>query len=169
MIGLFGTVWGLAGFILLLVYTIFRLTPLAVEAFMFEFRWAHWVVLLVNTTFMAYAEGYRGFQKGFSPRVVARAKYLKSHPNLLYALLGPLYVMGYFHINRRRQISTIALTITIIIFIVLIRLLDQPWRGIIDVGVVVGLTWGLISSIIYSIRGFTATEFDHSPEIPAEQ
>jgi hypothetical protein len=114
MIGLFGTVWGLAGFILLLVYTIIRLTPLAIEAFMFEFRWDHWVVLLLNTTFMAYAEGYRGFQKGFSPRVAARAKYLNSHPNLLYALLGPLYCMGYFHITKRRQISTIALTIAII-------------------------------------------------------
>ncbi len=166
MIGLLGAIWGLGGFIFLLVYTIYRLTPISIEAFGYEFEWYHWVVLLLNTSMMAILEGYRGFQQGLSPRVAARAKYLVSHPNVLHALLGPLYCMGYFYIVRRRQIATIVLTIVIIGFIVIIRMLDQPWRGIFDVGVVVGLSWGLVVTIIYGIKAFTSKEFDHSPEVP---
>lgn len=166
MTGLLGALWGLGGFSLLLGYTIVRLTPIGIEAFSHQLRWYHWVVLAVNTLFMAYLEGYRGFQKGYSPRVAARAKHMNSHPKLLHVLLGPLYCMGYFHTSKRRKIGVYSLTIGIIILIFLVRLLDQPWRGIIDVGVVVGLSWGLVSLLIYSIQAFTSKEFNHSPEVP---
>ncbi len=166
IIGLLGAGWGLIGFALLLIYTILRLLPLALEAFRQQLQWYHWAVLIINTLFMAYAEGYRGFQKGLSPRVVARAKYLKNKATLLYALLGPLYCMGYFYIGKRRQISTITLTLVIIGFIFLVRLLDQPWRGIIDVGVILGLSWGLVSLVIFTVQAFTAATFDYSPEVP---
>ena len=166
MIGLLGALWGLGGFSLLLGYAIIRLAPIAIDAFSHQFRWYHWVVLAVNTLFMAYLEGYRGFQKGFSPRVVARAKHMSSYPRLLHILLGPLYCMGYFHTSRKRKIAAYSLTGSIIILIFLIRQLEQPWRGIIDVGVVVGLSWGLVSLLIYSVQALTSKEFNHSPEIP---
>lgn len=166
--GLFGALWGLAGFSLLIAYAIFRLTPIALETFSYQLRWYHWVALVLNVILMAYSEGYRGFQKGFSPRMAARAKYLNNHPQILHALLGPLFCAGYFHTSKRRKIAAISLTIGIIILIVLIRLLDQPWRGIIDAGVVVGLTWGLISLLIFSLQAFTSEEFDYSPEVPEE-
>jgi hypothetical protein len=168
MIGLIGAIWGLAGFSLLLIYTIFHLTPIAIEAFSFQFRWYHWLVLVLNTILMAYYEGFRGFQKGFSPRVVARASYLIHHPNVLHSLLGPIFCTGYFYTSKRRKIATIALTIGIIILIFLVRLLDQPWRGIIDLGVVVGLSWGLISLLIFTVQAITSAEFNHSPEVPEE-
>jgi hypothetical protein len=164
--GIIGAIWGLGGVALLLIYTIYRLMPIAVEAFAYQFSWYHWVVLIINTGLMMLLEGYRGFQKGLSPRMAARAKYLVSHPNILNMILAPFYCMGYFRIVRRRQISTIILTIVIIGFILLVRLLDQPWRGIVDVGVVVGLSWGLMSSAIFGIKAFTSEEFNYSPEIP---
>ena len=169
MIGLLGAMWGLGGFFLLLVYTIYRLTPVATEAFTYELGWVHWAVLIVNTALMALLEGYRGFQKGLSPRVAARAKYLTNYPDVLNMLLAPLFCMGYFHIVKRRQISTIVLTVVIIGFILLVRLLDQPWRGIVDVGVVVGLSWGLVSTAIFGIQAFIADNFDYSPEVPEER
>jgi len=165
MIGLFGAIWGIAGFILLLIYTLFRLTPIAVESFSYPFMWFHWLVLIVNTALMAYYEGYRGFQKGFSPRVAARARYLRNHPTLLDVVLAPLFCMGYFHATKRRKIATIILTITIVVLIIIIRQFNQPWRGIIDVGVVVGLGWGLVSVVIFSIIAFTNPAFDVSPEV----
>ncbi|MEW5961449.1 MAG: hypothetical protein AB1801_27335, partial [Chloroflexota bacterium] len=91
MIGLMGAIWGLAGFSLLLVYTIFQLTPMAIETFSYHLRWYHWLALGVNTILMAYYEGFRGFQKGLSPRVVARANYLIQHPHVLHSLLGPIF------------------------------------------------------------------------------
>lgn len=163
--GVFGAIWGLGGVILLLIYTIYRLTPVAIEAFTDPFYWYHWTLLILNTGLMMLLEGYRGFQKGLSPRMAARAKYLARHPNILHVLLAPLFCMGYFHIVRRRQISTIVLTVVIIGFILLVRLLDQPWRGIVDVGVVAGLSWGLVSSAIFGMQAFTRKTFNHPPEI----
>lgn len=165
MMGLWGAIWGLAGFALLLVYTIWRLIPLSITAFSYSFAWYHWAVLLLNTVMMAYLEGYRGFHKGLNPRVVARAHYLRSHATLGRVLLAPLFCMGYFHTTKRRQVSIIMLTVMIIGFILLVRLLDQPWRGIIDVGVIVGLSWGLISLLIYAVQAFTSQTFDYPPEV----
>jgi len=62
---------------------------------------------------MLYSEGYKGFQKGYSPRVAARGHYLRDHSTLLRAILAPLFCMGFFHssivatlvifFKRRRQ------------------------------------------------------------------
>jgi hypothetical protein len=166
MIGNVGAIWGLAGVVLLLGYAILRLIPITLAAFSITLFWHHWLVLVLNTGLMAYLEGYRGFQKGFSPRVVARARYLKENPRLLHVLLGPLFCIGYFHATRRLKIAMLSLTIGIIILIVLVHFLDQPWRGIVDAGVIVGLTWGVISLVLFSIRAVTSDEFDHSPEAP---
>jgi hypothetical protein len=164
--GRFGALWGIAGFSLLLGYAIIRLAPIAIDAFSHPFLWYHWLALILNTLLMAYSEGYRGFQQGLSPRVAARARYLYHHPNSLHALLSPLFCMGYFYTTKRRQVATISLTIGIIILILLVRLLGQPWRGIIDVGVIIGLSWGLVSLMIFTIKAFTTQHFDFSPELP---
>jgi hypothetical protein len=164
--GFLGAVWGLAGIVLLLCSAIYRLSLVAVQAFSYDFMWHHWVSLFVITIFMAYAEGYKGFQKRFSPRVAARAKYLTTHPDAFHIFTGPLFCMGFFHATRKRQITSISLTAGIIVLIILIRLMPQPWRGIIDIGVVVGLAWGLLSLIIFSAQALTSETYRHSPEIP---
>ena len=164
--GLLGALWGIAGFSFFLGYAILRLLPVALETFAYSLRWYHWAALGINLIMMAYLEGYRGFQKGFSPRMAARAKYLAYYPELLPVLLAPFYCVGYFRISKKRQRAVIWLTIAIICFIFLIRFLDQPWRGIADAGVVVGLTWGLISLLIFTFRAFTPAGLDVSPEVP---
>jgi len=161
-----GAFWGLAGVVLLLGSAVYRLTPLAVEAFSYPWSWYHWLSFLLILLFMAYAEGYRAFQQAFSPRVAARARYLRDHPNLLHTLLAPLFCMAYFHAPRRRQITSLSVTAGIIILVVLVRFLSQPWRGIIDGGVVVGLAWGLVSLAIFGYQAFTAEDFPYSPEVP---
>ncbi len=163
-----GAFWGLAGVLLLLGSAIYRLTPLAVDAFSYPFYWYHWLTLILIVFFMAYAEGYRAFQQAFSPRVAARALYLRNHPNLMHGLLAPLFCMAYFHAQRRRQITSISVTAGIIILVILVRFLDQPWRGIIDGGVVVGLAWGLVSLVVFEYRALTAGTFPYSPEVPEE-
>lgn len=162
----FGALWGLAGVMLLLGSAVYRLTPLAIEAFSYDWSWHHWVSLALMTFFMAYAEGYRAFQQGFSPRVAARARYLREHPNGLHTALAPLFCMAYFHAPRRRRITSISVTAGIIILVVLVRLLPQPWRGIIDGSVVVGLAWGLVSLMVFGYQALTAGHFSYPPEVP---
>ena len=168
MMSRFGAFWGLAGVILLIGSAVYRLATLALDAFSYRFLWYHWLGLVLIVFFMAYAEGYRAFQQTFSPRVAARARYLRDHPNMLYALLAPLFCMAYFHAPRRRQITSISVTAGIIVLVVLVRLLPQPWRGIIDGGVVVGLAWGLVSLALFGFQAFTSELFPYSPEVPEE-
>jgi hypothetical protein len=117
---------------------------------------------------MAYFEGYKAFQLGFSPRVAARARYLRDHPSLLHALLAPLFCMAYFHASRRRQITSISVTAGIIVLVILVRMLPQPWRGIIDGGVVVGLAWGLVTLALFGYQALTNSSFPYPPEVPGE-
>jgi hypothetical protein len=164
--GTSGAIWGLVGVFLLLGSAVYRLSSLAISAFSFDFSWYHWLFLIFIVLFMGYAEGYRGFQQRFSPRVVARAKYLKEHPRVLHVILGPLFCMGYFYATRKRKITSITLTLGVILLVLLVRLLPQPWRGIIDAGVVLGLIWGLVSMVIFTLLAFTSKRFNYSPEVP---
>ena len=161
-----GAWWGLAGVALLLGSAVYRLTPMAIRAFSFEFRWYHTITLALVVFFMAYVEGYRAFQQGFSPRVAARARYLQHQGRLSHAILAPLFCMGFFHTTRRRQITSISVTAGIIVLVLLVRLLDQPWRGIVDAGVVVGLVWGLASLVLFGIQALSSKPFPYSPEVP---
>ncbi|MGF1547022.1 MAG: hypothetical protein ACFCUG_06825 [Thiotrichales bacterium] len=165
-LGLLGALWGAAGLTLLLGFAIVRLTPIALEALRSDLAWHQWLVLTAATGFMAYYEGYRGFQKAFSPRFAARCRYLQTHPTALRVLLAPLFCLGWFGTTRRRQMVTLILTLGIIAAILLVQHTSQPWRGIIDASVVVGLTWGLISSLLLTYVALTAPTFNHSPEVP---
>ena len=148
---------------------VYRLAPLAIDAFTSDWLWYHWFSFASLVVFMAYAEGYRAFQQGFSPRVAARARYLRDHPNMLHAFFAPLFCMAYFHAPKRRRIVSISVTAGIIVLVILVRLLPQPWRGIIDGSVVVGLAWGLISLILFGYQAFFAERFNYSPDVPEEK
>jgi hypothetical protein len=142
---LLGFAWGIGGVLLLLMFAIYRLAPMALALENMTLGVLHWFALAFSIVYMAYAEGYKGFHRGFAPRVVARASYLRTHPQLLHIILAPLFCMGYIHATNRRKILSIGLTIMIICFVIIARLLPQPWRGIVDAGVVVGLAIGVIS------------------------
>jgi hypothetical protein len=169
MLGVIGVVWGLSGVVFILGYAIVRLFPVTMAAFELPWQWYHWIVLIGFVLFMAYSEGYRGFQLAFSPRVAARLKYLYDHPQPRHVLLGPLFCMGYFYIQKRRCIVIYSITASVIAIIVAVKLLSQPWRGIIDAGVLVGLTWGLITVLVYTQQAFSTTSakpFPYAPEVP---
>jgi hypothetical protein len=168
MVGVCGALWGVTGVVALLSFAVLRLMGRVIDMFGYDLRWYHWLALLLVVLFMAYTEGYRGFQKAFSPRVAARAKYVYHSPCLLHVLAAPVFCMGYFHIHRRRQIGIVVLTSFIVLIIALLRFVDQPWKGIVDAGVIVGLTWGIVSIGVYSVLAFTSEAFGYSPEVPEQ-
>jgi len=164
-----GALWGVAGVLLLLGSAVYRLSFPALDAFSCDFIWYHWVSFALIAAFMAYAEGFRAFQQGFSPRVAARARYLRDNPRVSPVILAPLFCMGFFYATRRRQVTSIAVTAGIILLVILVRLLPQPWRGIIDAGVIIGLAWGVVSLFIFSFKAFSSDEFSYSPEVPVHE
>lgn len=165
MFGLVAATWGFVGVVLLLGNAIYRLSLVGSGTFSHPLLWYHWAALIVWVMFMAYKEGYSGFQRSFSPRVAARVVYLRNHPTLSRALLAPLFCIGFFHIERRRQFLVVMLTIMILGFVAIAHQLSQPWRGIVDLGVVVGLLWGVVSFGISTLKAFDEPG-RYSPYVP---
>ncbi len=163
--GIIGAIWGFSGTFTLIVFAVWRLTPVAVESLNYSFTPIQWLALIINILYMTYAEGYKGFQLAFAPRVAARSLYLAENPTPLRIILAPLFVAGYFHATRHRLITSYALTTMIICLIILVRFLEQPWRGIVDAGVVIGLIWGLIAMMYFIMLAITSGQYDYSPEV----
>jgi hypothetical protein len=142
--------WGLTGVVALVGRAVDRLVPHALDGLTAPGLtvW-HWIALAGWLGFMGYFEGYKGFQRAFSPRVVLRAMHLARNPHPLHALLAPLYVMGLIHASRRRLVTSWTLVITMVGLVVGMRHIAQPVRGLIDAGVVLGLAWGLAAIVWY--------------------
>lgn len=146
--------WGVLWVLLLLGNAVFRLAPRAIEPWldgsMSLFQQILWVAWAL---FNAYAEGYRGFQLRFSPRVVSRAFHLAKNPKPLHVLLALPFCMSLFHSTKRQKIVSWTLIVVIATLVILVRQVDQPWRGVIDGGVVVGLAWGMAAIVVFWVRG----------------
>jgi len=167
--GNLGAIWGLAGVLALLGSACLRLWPKAVDSFSYPFAWYHWTSLAFIVIGMAYAEGYMGFQKAFSPRTASRARYLRQNPRIQHVILAPFFCMGYFYATKRRKITSISLTLGIIVLIVLVSFVSQPWRGIIDAGVVAGLAWGIVSLLAFGFQALGRDPYPYNPEVPDEE
>ena len=150
--GTVALLWGVGGFLLLMGFALWRLVPLSVEAFAYPWNWPHAALFVANLAAMAWFEGYKGFQKAFSPRLAARCHHLLHHASWRQALLAPLVAMGFIDASKRRMITAWSLTAGIILVVLLYRLLPQPWRGILDAGVVLGLAWGLVATLAHVVR-----------------
>lgn len=160
-------VWGVLGFSALLVQALLRLTPVALEPVRDgSLTGVQIAIYALWVLFMAYSEGYRGFQKQFSPRMAVRAMHLSRHPRPLLVALAPVFCMGLIHATRKRLIVAWSLLIGIVLLVIGVRALSQPWRGIIDGGVVVGLGWGLLSVLWYFVRALFGHPPDVSPDLP---
>lgn len=158
--------WGIVGVVAILAQAIRRLLPLALELVDRELSTLELASLVAWVALMVVAEGYRGFHRQFSPRVVARARYLALHPRPIFVVLAPLYCMGFMHATKRRLITSWGLTSAIIVFVLGARQLAQPWRGIIDAGVVVGLTLGIASIAYFVVRAVRGKSLPVAPDVP---
>lgn len=150
-IGRFAVAWGIGGVVALLSFAVIRILSISIDAFGFSLTWIHWTVLAVSVVFLAYTEGYRTFQKIWAPRVIGRAFELKQNWTPVRLLLAPLYSMSFFHATRKRRIVAWVTTLGIVLLVVGMNQIAQPWRGLIDAGVVVGLGWGVASLVLQSI------------------
>jgi hypothetical protein len=139
--------WAVFGVAILLVQAVIKLGLVAVDPFLsgrglsaFEST-----VCVAWVAFNLYAEGYRGFQKAFVPRTVARAFHLATEPRGLWVALAPAYAMALVHAKPRRLAISWLLVALIVLAVALVRRLPLPWRSVVDAGVVAGLMYGLVS------------------------
>jgi hypothetical protein len=161
--------WGVASVSLLLGQAIWRLGPLALEPWtedmMTGTQKGIYIAWLVAN---AYLEGYRGFQLRFSPRVVSRAIYLGQNPRPLWVILALPFCMSLFHSTRRQMTVSWTFIVAIVLLVWWVRSLSQPWRGIIDGGVVIGLLWGLLVIWGLFVRYLMGAEAAPPGDLPPE-
>lgn len=164
-----GAAWGVGGVALLLGFAVYRLLPVAAEIFTAPLSGWQIVILVLWCGFMFYTEGYRAFHKQFAPRVVSRANYLMNHGNWLQVILAPLFCAGYFNASKRRIVVVCGLAVGIIILIIAVHFIPQPWRGVIDAGVVLGLVSGIIYIGLHAVRAVRTPKGMVDPEVVLPQ
>lgn len=141
----------------------------------------------VFSALMAYAEGFKGFQKKFSPLVVKRALTLDATADpagdgggqqqqrrrrragpLRLLLAGP-YSMGLFHATKKRKTLSWGLTAGVMCLVQVVKRLPYPWRSIVDAGVVVGLSYGSLSICVIWARALMGRPPSIDPALPGEK
>merc|ERR1712060_562298 len=83
--------WAVLGVVLFLGNGARRVLPAALQPFTEGLSPLGWVAYALTAIFFAYAEGYRGFQKRFSPLVVRRALLLGREQPAHRQVLAPAY------------------------------------------------------------------------------
>jgi hypothetical protein len=162
-------VWGIGGVLLSFVHAIVTLTPRAWAPIASGSLTTPQIVIYVGWVIVnAYGEGYRALHRKFCPRVVARAYHLAQHPTPLPALLAPFYCFSLFHASRRGLLKGWLLIAMIATFIVLLHFTPQPWRGIVDGGVIVALAWGALALLVLAARALRSGPPDVEMELPEE-
>jgi len=159
--------WGICGVIAIVGFAVIRLFPIALDAFTnYPLHPGQWLLAFIWCFFMIYAEGWKGFHKGFSPRVVARARTLITHPDLISSLLAPFFCFGLFRATTKRKIVAWSVLSGVICLVLLVRLLPQPWRGLIDLGVVAGLTIGILSIVYHTCLWLSGKTTESIADLP---
>lgn len=138
----------------------------------------------VFSVLMAYAEGFKGFQKKFSPLVVKRAltldatadpaagdngKRRRRRAGPLKLLLAGPYSMGLFHATKKRKTVSWGLTAGVMCLVQVVKRLPYPWRSIVDAGVVVGLSYGSLSICVIWARALMGKAPAIDPALPEEK
>jgi hypothetical protein len=158
--------WGVGGFCLILLRPIVHLSELPLVVLPAGLTPGQWAFLVVWCGFMLYVEGYRGFYKRLAPRVVVRGLALAERRPLVPSLLAPFTCLGLLYGTRKRLIVSWSVTMAISCVIVGVRLLPDVWRAIVDVGVLLGLSVGLISVVGFAVRAVLGHLPDADPEMP---
>jgi hypothetical protein len=165
-LGKLAAAWGVLGVVALLGQALVRLGPRALDAVRMDLDVVHWIVLVAWVAFMAHAEGWRGFHQRFSPRVVSRAATLLRPARAWHGIVAPLYCMSLVHASRRGLIVAWCVSLGIVGLITVVSTMTQPWRGIVDAGVVVGLGIGTASIVWHAVRAMAGTPPPVGPDLP---
>ncbi len=147
-----GAVWGVSGIVCLLGWAMYRLYPHVEMAVVGGLTPAQWALLLLWIVFMVISEGRDGFQRRLAPRIATRSAHIYQRGDWLEVILAPLYCFGYFRAPKKQLIVSYGAVVVIICVVVIVHQFSQPWRGIVDSGVIVGLLYG-IGAIMLHVYG----------------
>lgn len=156
--------WSVGGVLAVLLEAIVRLAPIAFGLVGARLGPVEWAVAVAWSAFMLWSEAWRGFHLRFAPRVVVRSLWIAEAGSAWHKALAPVVAMGLLHATRRRLVATWVLVAAIVLLILVIRWLPPPWRAIVDLGVVLGLSGGALSVVVHAVRALAG----RPPQVPAD-
>jgi hypothetical protein len=138
----------------ILSMSIIRIVPIVAQLFrdQNEMNALAWSATFIWCCLMAYYEGYKGFYLKFCPVVVERSFTLEDPVLSPSVILGGPYAMGLFKADKHRLITSWTLLFMIFWMIKLVKLLPYPYRAMVDAGVLVGISCGILSLVWLTAR-----------------
>lgn len=161
-----GQIWGLCGVLIFLLSAVWRILPDMHDVFAEQNGLEPYAAVSILLPIMVYLEGYRGFYKRFTPRVVSRGKALVYQDNHIHQILAPLFCMGFIGSTIRRKFGLTIVTMSIVGLVFVVRELSQPWRWVVDLSVAVALLFGVVSIIWVAFNDWSTDQFLCDPEVP---
>lgn len=140
--------WGAGAVVLSLLDAIARLARHAIEGVSHGMLSGPQLLFtLVWTVVIVYGEGYRAFGSVLAPRMAARLLHLADRGTPLQRALAPFHALSLFDTPPRRLLSAWVMLVGIVTIVLIVRKLPQPWRGSVDAGVVIALSWGTVAIV----------------------
>ena len=135
--------WALVGIGAVFSLAVFRLGSRGIETVRAGLGTVEWVALVALVLLFLVGEGWGALQRKWVPRVVRRAADLRREAAMHHRVLAPLYGMSLIGGDARSRFRAWAGTASIIVAVLVVRSLPDPWRGIVDLAVASALGWGL--------------------------
>lgn len=144
--------WALAGVAALFLEAIYNLGRRGIATVQAGLAPLEWAVLLLLTGAFVYGEGVRALQRKWVPRVLGRCAAVARERAWWLRLLAPLYAMGLVGGTAGTRFRASLGVAAVVVAVLVVRSLPEPWRGIIDLAVAAALLWGLVALLHGGVR-----------------
>ena len=138
---------------MIFAWAVYRLGGRGFETLTAGLTVPQWTALTVLVLGFVYVEGIRALQHRWVPRMLGRASQLDEEERRTPRIVGPLFAMSLLFAPRTQMARAWLLTSGIVSMVVLVRLLPDPWRGIVDLAVAAALAWGIGAILVAMARG----------------
>ena len=135
--------WAVSGVAGLFAWAVYRLGARGLETLRSGLGVFEWTAAVVLTAAFVYGEGLVALDRRWVPRLFERARRLRGERRLLPRVLAPLYGLALLGSDRAEVARGWAGTLAIVVAVLVVRALPEPWRGIVDFSVAAALAWGL--------------------------
>lgn len=137
--------WAVIGVSILFATASYRLGERGVSVIRGGLGGWEWMALAGLTLVFVYGEGFLALDRKWVPGLMRRARELKDERSFLLRLFAPLYGLSLIGAPPARLLLSWLGTLAIVGAVLIIRLLPDPWRGIVDFAVAAALAWGLVA------------------------
>lgn len=153
--------WALAGLVLLLGRASVSLLAKGYREILAPPALAplEWAGLIAIVALFVWGEGWMALHRRWAPRVAGRIRSLGGETGAVSVLLAPLHALGLVGAERRTVARSWGAAAAIVVAVVVVRQLAQPWQGMIKLGVAGALAIGVVSLAVRVVEtGLNAAE-----------